>query len=215
VATRTTRENRRDGEELVDSRFLKAMSHAMRVRIMVELDRAPMSPSEYFEEFGGGSLEKISYHFRFLERCECIRLVDVKTRRGVPEHFYENTKQALFDEQQFSALPASVRSSFSAQILSTFMDRAAESLVARTLDSHQSRHLTWEPLELDEEGFADLMSRLDAIHMSLPDEQEKAWERLDASGETPILTTVAMFAFQSPKPDRDHDLPPRRVKPSR
>ena len=202
----STRRQRREGNELVDARFVKALSHPLRVRIIVELDRAPMPPAEYHVQFGG-VLETIAYHFRILAECECIHQVGERQRRGAVEHFYANSKHALFSEEQFSRLPESVKGGFSASILSTFMDQAAESLLANKVDSHDSRHLTWQRLRLDEEGFANVMARLEELFQWLPVEQMAAGERMKKSGEEPLNTTVAMFGFECPWPDRDHDLP--------
>lgn len=202
----SARRQRRSGDELVDARLAKAIGHPLRVRIMVELDRGPISPAEYVAKFGG-NIENVAYHFRFLAKCDCVRICGERPRRGAVEHFYESTRRALFSEKQFSALPTSVKSGFSASILSTFMDRAAESLLANTLDSHDTRHLTWQPLTLDEEGFANVMERLEEMFRWLPVEQMAAQERMKRSGEAPLNTAVALFGFECPVPDRDHDLP--------
>lgn len=202
----TTRQ-RRTGDELIDARFAKAISHPLRVRIMVELYRAPMSPAEYAAKFGE-ALENVAYHFRTLMECDCIRVIGKRARRGATEHFYENTQHALFSEEEFSQLPPAVRGSFSASILTTFMDQAAEALLTNKLDSHDSRHLTWQRLQVDEEGFAAIMSRLDELFEWLHVEQMAAGERMKRSGEKPIATTVALFGFECPKAERDHDLIP-------
>jgi hypothetical protein len=200
----TTR-RRRSGDELIDARFAKAIAHSLRVEIMAELYRAPMSPAEYAAKFGR-PLENVAYHFRTLVECDCIEIVDEQPRRGATEHFYASTKRALFGEEEFSLLPPAVKGSFSASILSTFMDQAAESLLTSKLDSHESRHLTWQRLQLDEEGFAEVMTRLDEIFEWLPLAKMAARERMKKSGESPMDTTVAMFGFECPKPERDHDL---------
>ena len=198
---------RRSGEELVDARFAKAIAHPLRVRIMSEIHRGPISPAEYAAKFGG-SLENVAYHFRTLVECDCIKVVAERPRRGATEHFYENTHRALFSEQDFSSFPVAVRSSISATALSAFMDQAAEALLTNKMDSHSSRHLTWQRLELDEEGFAEVMGRLDELFEWLPVAQMAARERMRKSGESSLATTVGMFGFESPRADRDHDLPP-------
>lgn len=200
-----TTKHRRTGDELIDARFAKAIAHPLRVRIMVELYRAPMSPAEYAAKFGG-TLENVAYHFRTLLECDCVQVVAERPRRGAVEHFYENTQRALFSEEEFSQLPVAVRGSLSASTLSEFMDQAAEALLTNTLDSQASRHLTWQRLDLDEEGFAEVMSRLDELFEWLPVAQMAARERMKKSGESPLITTVGLFGFECPRPDRDHDL---------
>ncbi|MBS1861963.1 MAG: helix-turn-helix transcriptional regulator [Actinobacteria bacterium] len=200
----TTRQ-RRESDELIDARFAKAIAHPLRVRIMVELDRGPMSPAEYAAKFEEET-ENVWYHFRILAECDCIEVVGERSRRGATEHFYANCQHALFSEEQFSRLPAAVRGSISASILSTFMDQAAEALLTNRLDSHDSRHLTWQRLELDEEGFAEVMGRMDELFEWLPVAQMAAHQRMKKSDEKPLITAVGLFGFECPKPERDHDL---------
>lgn len=209
MATETSaaRERRRQAHELIDSRLVRACSHPLRVRIMVELERAPMSPAEYHVQFGG-ELEKIAYHFRVLKKCECARIIDERPVRGAVEHIYEITRLALFSTEEFSTLPESVKGGFSASILTTYMDLAAEALLANKLDSHETRHLTWQRLTLDEEGFENVMERLEELFRWLPVEQMAAAERMKQSGEAPLMAAVALSGFEVPWPERDHDLGP-------
>jgi DNA-binding transcriptional ArsR family regulator len=200
----SARGQRRDADELIDARLVRACSHPLRVRIMVELERAPMSPVEYQAQFGG-PLETIAYHFRILAECECARIIHERPRRGAVEHIYEITKLALFSTEQFSKLPESIKGGFSASILSTFMDVAAEALLTNKLDSHETRHLTWRRLPLDEEGFENVMARLEEVFQWLPAEQMAAAERMKESGEQPLLTAVALSGFECPWPERGHD----------
>jgi len=178
----------------------------MRVRIMVELERAPMSPAEFHAQFGGGLLETVAYHFRVLAECECARIIHERPKRGSVEHIYAITKLALFSTEQFSKLPESVKGGFSASILSTFMDVAGEALLANTLDSHPTRHLTWQRLTLDEEGFENVMERLQEVFEWLPIEQMAAAIRMKESGEKPLNTAIGLSGFECPWPERDHDL---------
>jgi DNA-binding transcriptional ArsR family regulator len=202
----SVRRQRRSADELIDARFAKAIAHPLRIRIMVELDRGPMSPAEFVSQFGG-NVENVAYHFRILKECDCARICGERPRRGAVEHFYESTKRALFSEEEFSALPTSIKSGMSASTLSTFMDRAAEALMTNKLDSHDTRHLTWQPLTLDEEGFENVMARMEDLFRWLPVEQMAAKERMKRSGESPMNATVGLFGFESPMPEREHELP--------
>jgi hypothetical protein len=185
--------------------MLIAIGHPLRIEIMVEVDRAPMSPAE-FAVRTGGDLSKIAYHFRILRECGCLVEVATRQRRGATEHIYEVTQQALFDVETFSELPAPLRGGISAATLTTFMERAAEALEGDTLDSHESRQLAWAPLKLDEEGFANVMEMIEDLFVRFRDEHVAAAERMEASGEEPIHTTVGVAGFESPAPKRDHEL---------
>jgi hypothetical protein len=202
-----TRTKRQTGSELVDRRLARAIGHPIRVEILVEVDRAPMSPNE-FAQRSGHPLATVAYHFRELQKCGCLEVIDEVPRRGATEHFYEVTKRALFSAESFATLPASARGGFSATTLACFMRRAQEALEAQTFDSRESRHLTWRPLILDEQGFTRVMGMLDELYAALGVEQLAAAERLAKSGERAVYTTVGLAGFESPEPQREHAVAP-------
>jgi DNA-binding transcriptional ArsR family regulator len=193
---------------LVDVRLAKAISHPVRVEIMVEAVKAPISPAEYVARFGG-SVTTVAYHFRELKKQDCLEIVDEQQRRGATEHFYAVTKRALLSDEDFAQLPAPLRGGFNASIFSTFMLQGQLALEADTMDSQRNKHVTWTPLKLDKQGFDRIMGMLSEVYEQAGVEQLASEARLDNSGEEPIYTTLGMFGFESPAPDRDHTPPPR------
>jgi DNA-binding transcriptional ArsR family regulator len=200
---------KRKRRALIDERLVKAISHPLRIEILVELDRAPMSPSEYATRYGD-ELSTVSYHFRELEKAGCLTIVEEAPRRGAMEHYYEVTKRALFTDEAFAQMPAPVRGGFNASIVGTFSDRALEAIEADTMDSRENKHLTWTPVQLDETGFDRIMRMLGDVYTALGVEQLASAERMKASGETTIHSTVAMFGFESPAPERKNSKPGKR-----
>lgn len=190
---------------LVDPRLAKAIAHPLRVEILVEVQKAPMSPTEYADRFGC-PLSTVAYHFRQLAKLDCLVIADTQQRRGATEHFYALSKRALFDEEGFAALPGPLRGGFDASIFATFMDQGQQALEADTIDSQDNKHLTWQTLRLDKEGFDNLMDRLMEVFEAAGVEQLASETRLEKSGETPLYTTLGMFGFEAPAPERDHDL---------
>lgn len=67
-----------------------ALGHPLRVRILAALYERTASPNEISKEFKEG-LSQISYHFKVLKDCKCIRMVKTEPRRGAVEHFYITT----------------------------------------------------------------------------------------------------------------------------
>ncbi|MGE0067580.1 MAG: hypothetical protein AB7T48_09535 [Solirubrobacterales bacterium] len=194
--------------EYIDQRLAKAIGHPMRVAIMVEMAKAPISPNEY-SELAGVSLTDSAYHFRALWKNDCIKLVDEQPVRGAMEHFYELNKRALISDEEFARyreLPAPVRGGFNGWILGTFLQEYECALEADTMDAQENRHVTWQNLRLDKEGFDNLMEGLMAVFEQAGVEQLASEARLEKSGEEPIYTTLGMFGFESPRPVRKHNL---------
>lgn len=199
----TQPKGKRDGQ-LIDERLAKAIGHPLRVAILVECDRAPISPIEYIRRHGGG-LSDVAYHFRKLEKLDCLKIVKEVPRRGANEHIYAVTKRALLTDEDFAQMPANIKGGFNTSIVKTFADRAQEAIEAGSMDrfvDHQ--HLTWTPLTLDKAGFDRVMEKLGEVFTFIGVEQLAAEARLGKSGEAPIHTTAGLFGFESPAPVRDH-----------
>jgi hypothetical protein len=197
-------------EELIDRRLTKAIAHPLRVAILVECDRAPISPVEYIRRHGG-ELSNVAYHFRILEKYDCLEIVREQPKRGANEHIYGVTRRALLTDEDFHQMPANIRAGFNGSIIATFADRAQESVEAGTIEPpDRNQHLTWTPLRLDKTTFDNVMEKLGEVYELLGVEQLAAKGRLDDSGDEPTYATVGLFGFPSPPPDRDHDLPDTR-----
>ena len=70
-----------------DPRFVKAMSHPLRVRILAMLDERKASPNQ-LAGWLGASLGTVAYHVRTLLELGLIELVDETRVRGAVEHHY-------------------------------------------------------------------------------------------------------------------------------
>ena len=189
----------------IDQRLTAAISHPLRVAILVECDRAPISPVEYVRRHGG-NVTNVAYHFRKLEELGCLTLIGEVKRRGANEHIFAVTKRALITGTDFAQMPANIRGGFDAMIVNTFAERVIEANEAGTLENHPDHHLAWTPLRLDKAGVDRIMDKLGELFTLLGVEQLAARERIEESGEQPIHATVALFGFESPAPERDHDL---------
>jgi DNA-binding transcriptional ArsR family regulator len=195
----------REQQPVLDQRLTKAIGHPLRVEILVELDRGPMSPNE-FASFSGEDVSTVAYHFRTLAKCGAVALIDEKRRRGAVEHFYETRVRQFFTAGDKRRLPHFLRDSLSVTTIRTFMQRAEEALEAKTMDAREDRHLTWYPLELDEEGFAEVIEMLSDMSERVGSIELAARGRIAETGEGTIYTTVGLAGFESPPPPRSHSL---------
>jgi DNA-binding transcriptional ArsR family regulator len=183
-------------------RLAVAFADPLRLRIVTELYMRSMSPTQFYEEFGGGSPSRVNRHFKKLAEHGWLRLVDRKTggaRRGGTEHFYRATELAIFDLETWAELPQSIRAAFSQTAFTQLTEQVERAIAADTFDSRPDRHLTWTPLWLDRGGWQQLIDSIDSLFETLFEEQADAKLRIAKSGEKPILTTVALLAFESPR----------------
>jgi len=183
-------------------RVAKVFAEPLRIKIVGELNVREMSPKQFFDEFGGGSLPRVSRHFDVLVEYGWLYLVRTESggkRRGAVEHFYRAAQPAIFDNDIWSPLPKSMKEMVSGRIFEEFGERVVKAMKAETIDARDDRHFTWTPLRLDQRGWENVIARVDALFHFLFEQQEAANLRMAESGEEPIPMTVALAAFESPK----------------
>ena len=185
---------------VISPKMARALSDTWRSRILMELSVRPLSPSQFVERFGG-DLSHISRCFRQLAEWDYIEIAETQTggrRRGGIEHIYRSVHRAHIDTSTWEQLPRANRDQFSISIIESYLARIQEALEAGTFDEEDDRHLSWDPLVLDEAGTKELGARLDSVLDWLPVLGVESAKRMAASGEEPIPTTVGLNAFRSP-----------------
>ena len=183
-------------------RVAKLMTDELRMKIVMELNGREMSPKGFHDEFGGGSISRVSRAFDLLAEFGWLYQTRTETggrRRGAVEHFYRATQPAVFYNEAWGPLPASVKEMISGGVFEELVERVREAMQAGTIDARDDRHFSWMPLRLDQQGWENVIARVDALFHFLFEEQEEANLRMAESGEEPIPMTVALAAFESPK----------------
>jgi DNA-binding transcriptional ArsR family regulator len=189
-------------------RLAAVYAHPIRLTIVTQLHMREMSPSEFFEAFGGTSKSGVHWHFGELVDQGWLRFVRTKKGpRGRPQSYYRTTELAVIDDDTWSELPLSIRTPFSLRTLEQLGERVATALAADTFDSRAERHLTWTSIYLDEPGWSSAIDDMNSCFRSLEQEQADAKVRLDQGGEKAFEMTVALAGFESPHPYRAERTP--------
>lgn len=182
-------------------RVAKVFADPLCLKIVAELNLRTMSAGEFWREFGGPSIDGVRRRFKMLADTGWLRIVDQRSggkRRGATENFYRATGPAVFDTSAWADLPDSIRATHSWTIFEQLFDQVKEAMEAGTLDARPERHLSWSLLRLDQLGWTNVVAAVDALFAFIFEEERSAEARMDASGEEPIVMTVAMAAFESP-----------------
>jgi predicted ArsR family transcriptional regulator len=184
----------------------------IRLRIVNELYRREMSPKEFFEEFGGGSLPRVAQHFERLAKMGWLRLIDRKgpggKRRGRAENFYRATELAFCDRATFAALPPSLKIGFAWNTLREIAEQLRAALEA-PLPTRPSRNLTAARLVVDREGWTRIADACGEAFANQEEEQEDARRRVGHGTEKLFRAGSMLIAFQLPGGqgvDLDHEL---------
>jgi DNA-binding transcriptional ArsR family regulator len=177
-----------------DPRYVKAMSHPLRVRILALLDERPASPVE-LAGWLGATLGTTAYHVRTLERLGLIELVAESRVRGAVEHHYRARERPSVSDEAWAAAPAIAKQAAVAASLETIDAYAQAASEAGGFDD-DGAHLTRAALRLDARGFEDVSDACLQILAQLDRIEEAAAERLKLdphSGETKDVALVMML----------------------
>ena len=177
-----------------DPRYVKAMSHPLRVRILALLDERTASPVE-LAGWLGATLGTVAYHVRTLERMGLVELVRETRVRGAVEHHYRSKERPRVSDEAWEAAPAIAKQAAVSSTLQTIDAYAGAASAAGGFD-HGNSHLTRTALHLDARGWNDLsraclrlLTQVDRIEAA----SNERVERNPHSGETKDVALVMML----------------------
>jgi DNA-binding transcriptional ArsR family regulator len=177
-----------------DPRYVKAMSHPLRVRILALLDERAASPVE-LAGWLGATLGTTAYHVRTLERIGLIELVRETRVRGAVEHHYRSKERPTVSDQAWEAASPMAKQAAVSASLETIGAYARAAGAAGGFD-HGNSHLTRTMLHLDTRGMNELSRACTRVLAQVDRIEDAARERIDRNphaGETKDVALVMML----------------------
>jgi DNA-binding transcriptional ArsR family regulator len=191
----------------VNQALVKSLAHELRAEILAILNERMASPNELAKELDEG-LSQVSYHVKVLKDYEVITLVKTEPRRGAVEHYYRATSRAYLTDRDWHELPESVREGMSADLFQMIVDDVVASLENEVFDAREDRHMSWTPMIVDEQGWAEINGLLNTALKQVLKAQQASVKRVAKSGEPGINMSVAMIGYAVP--DTSAKKPPKR-----
>jgi hypothetical protein len=157
------------------------------------------------EEFGGGSIPRVTQNFERLAETGWLRHIRSEgpggSRHGATEHFYRATELAFCDLETWAMLPYSIRVAFSWNAFKQIAQRLREAMEALTFQARPDRHLTATRLLLDQQGWERVSDAVSTEFVSQFEEQEDARRRVSHTGEELIRASTVLMTFEMPRRD--------------
>jgi DNA-binding transcriptional ArsR family regulator len=180
---------------LIDERILTAQSNPVRAEILNILSEGPNSPSRMHRRMGTSSLQLVCHHINVLRDVGLIELVRVNEHGGRKEHIYRATKRQYFTLEEWLAVDPKFRDPVIGTILRQISDdtgrAAAEGRFSELPDSHLSR----SPIELDAEGWLEVVEALKVALESVLEAHARSKERAQVSREALMVARVVIMQF--------------------
>jgi DNA-binding transcriptional ArsR family regulator len=190
--------------DITDPRLVKALAHPLRIQILSILEERVASPSQIAEEIDA-PLGNVSYHVRQLADLKLISLVRTTPVRGTLEHYYRAEIRPRISDRAFATAPQLVKQATIGSTLGQIAD-AVNRAAAGGGFGRSDAHLSRLPLVLDEEGWAQVASELEALIDRIDKIQRASGKRLlksDHEGELRgELVTMLFEAAEAAKRSR-------------
>lgn len=189
---------------LIDLRLVRAHEHPIRIEILQILTKGPNSPARICRRLKGVSLNLVSHHMKVLQEAGCIKLLETVEKGGTTEHVYEALEPRFIRAAEWEELTPKLRQPTTATILRLISADVSRALQQGTFDEGPSRHLSRSPLNLDREGWEEVVDILRRTLDEVLEVRAKSAERVASSGERTTPARVAILQFTLP-PEDDED----------
>jgi DNA-binding transcriptional ArsR family regulator len=195
-----------------DPRYVKALSHPLRVRILALLQERTASPRE-LAEWLDATLGTVSYHVRTLHDFGLIELVKTTQVRGAIAHHYKARIRPRVDDEAWASAAPIVKQAAVGAALQTVDDYARASAASGGFDRAEA-HLSRTNVRLDAKGWQQAAKAGEKLLAELKRIEEAAEKRLakdpDAAGASDAA--VVLLLFEAARlAQADADAPARRT----
>ena len=193
-----------------DPRYVKAISHPLRVRILAMLQERTASPSQ-LSQWLGATLGTTAYHVRALHQLGLIELADETRVRGAIEHHYRAGPRPMVSEEAWEQAPPIAKQAAVGSALQMIDEYARKSAAHAGFDRREA-HLSRTSVELDAKGW----EALNKACLKFVEQVEKielaSKERLERKPheEQPSHAAVVLMAFEAARLSGDE--PERTTK---
>jgi DNA-binding transcriptional ArsR family regulator len=195
-----------------DQRYVKALSHPLRVRILGILEEQPASPVELSQVLDA-TLGTISYHVRQLNELGLLELVRETPRRGAIEHHYRAKPRPKSGGASWDSVSVIATQAVIGAELAQTTEVASRAAGVGGFDSDHAR-LERLRLSLDAKGVEQLSKAVAKLVGEALKIEEAAAKRLgNGNGSASDTALVAMLFDAVGAPDPSAGRPEPTQKP--
>lgn len=181
--------------DIADPRWLRAISHPVRVRLLAMLEEEAASPVLLAAKLAQ-PLGTIAYHVRTLYDLGLLELVSTRQRRGATEHYYRTTGRPAASEEAWQGLDPISKQRVLTALIARASDYAIHSAAAGGFDGSDA-HISTHPLKLDREGLEELGAEARRWVSNAQAIERRAAERIAQSAGPAIDVGLNLMVFRA------------------
>jgi DNA-binding transcriptional ArsR family regulator len=180
---------------ITDPRWLRAISHPIRIRLLAMLDEEPASPVILASKLNQ-PLGTIAYHVRTLYDLGLLKLVSTRQRRGATEHYYKTTGHPVSSEEAWEGLDAISKQRLLTALIAKATDYATRSAAAGGFDAKEA-HISTNSLKLDQKGWDALAKESKKWLARVEQIEQEAAERLADDPDSGLNVGLTLMLFEA------------------
>jgi DNA-binding transcriptional ArsR family regulator len=178
-----------------DPRYVKALAHPLRIRLLALLGERDASPVQLAEHVDA-TLGTVAYHVRTLERLGLIEMVATHQRRGATEHVYAAREHPRFSDSAWQDTSSMAKHVMIASILSQIGQYVTQSAAAGGFDRGDA-HFTRTALKLDQEGWGEMVQATRTWLEQVRDIEKRTEKRVKRTGEQVFDAGLVVLFFEA------------------
>jgi len=182
-------------KDISDPRWVRAISHPLRIRILAMLEDDAASPKVL-----AGQLEQplgtIAYHVRTLVSLGLLELVETRPRRGAMEHYYRARQHPRFTDSAWDGLDIVAKQRVLGSVLSEAHEQAMRAAAGGGFDASDA-HFTRTPLQLDAEGWTKLGQASKRWLKEASEIESESRDRIERADSEPIDVGLVILLFEA------------------
>ena len=178
-----------------DPRWVRAIAHPLRIRLLAMLDEQESSPVMLAEKLKQ-PLGTVSYHVRTLFDLGLLDLVRTRQRRGATEHFYRTRGHPAFSDAAWDQLGVVPKQRMISAALQQSYEYASRSAAAGGFDRADA-HFSRAPLKLDRRGWTELASATKKWLEQALKIEDSAAKRLKADPHSRLDVGLVILLFEA------------------
>lgn len=180
---------------ITDPRWVRAIAHPLRIRLLAMLDEQPASPVVLARKLEL-PLGRVSYHVRRLYELGLLELVSTRQRRGATEHYYRARAHPTFTDEAWGQLGAVPKQRMISAVLNQIHEYATRSAAAGGFDAADA-HFTRTPMQLDQAGWTELAEATKNWLRETARIEQEAAERLAEDPHQPLSAGLVILLFEA------------------
>jgi DNA-binding transcriptional ArsR family regulator len=178
-----------------DPRYVRALAHPLRVRILALLREREASPVQLADHVGA-TLGTVAYHVRTLEKLGLVELVATRQRRGATEHVFAVRQHPVVTDSAWARCSPITKQVMVSSLLTDVRDDVERAAAAGGFDRSDA-HFTRTPLKLDEEGWTALAQATKDWLRDVGRIEAETKTRIKQTKEEPFDAGLVILFFQA------------------